>query len=129
MGSFWKRWFPDAPQEPTAEEKAASESFLQILKYGEDIGGMWKDICKRQNALYKEKCLIKEQCEKSIIRHQGIVLKGYSHLKHDWNDIYIREYVECEKSPIGCCVTMIEYGSDNPDRDEKQKCFYCNKEH
>jgi len=129
---IFKRWMPGAEEklpEPTAQEKAEAESFKQILKYGEDIGGMWKDITARQDLVYKEKQIIKGTCEKAIIRQQGIKLKKYTHHRHDWNDIYIREYRDCGKSPLGCCVTMIEYGSDNPEKDYKQKCFYCSEKY
>jgi len=126
--SLFKRWRKDEPM-PTAEEKAAAESFKQILKYGDDIGGMYKDVIARLDAIYKEKRQIRDVCEKAIIKQQKIKFKKSSIINHNWNGIYVREYRDCKKSPIGCCVTMIEYGSDNPDKDKKQPCFYCTKEY
>ncbi|MCK5615414.1 hypothetical protein KAR91_76835 [Candidatus Pacearchaeota archaeon] len=125
--SLFKRWIKDEPA-PTAAEKAGAESFKQILKYGEDIGGMFKDVTARLDALFKEKREIREICEKAIIKQQKLKFK--TNLRsYNWNGIYIREYRDCKKSPIGCCVTMIEYGSNNPEKDKPQPCFYCKKEY
>lgn len=124
------KWFQKKKEvlpEPTEEEKVAAEAFKQILKYGEDIGGMWRDVTRRQDEIYKEKYKIKEICEAAIIKQQGIKLKK-GVMRHDWNSIYIREYKDCSESPLGCCVTMMEYGKDNPERDLPQHCFYCSKE-
>lgn len=123
----WFRREPELP-EPTQEEKIAAESFRQILKYGEDIGSMWKDVTHRQHEIYREKSRIKEVCEAAIIKQQNIKLKK-GVMRQNWNSLYIREYRDCSQSPLGCCVTMMEYGKDNPDKDKSQHCFYCNKAH
>ena len=124
-----KYFWPDSPQEPTAEEKAGAESFKNILKYGIDIGGMYKEVNARQSAIYREKREIEEICEKAIMKQQGIVLKKTRHGVHNWNSIHIRSYRDCEQSPLGVCVTMNEFGSDNPNKEDPNPCFYCKKDH
>lgn len=127
--SLIKRWFQDEPA-PTAEEKAAAESFKQILKYGTDIGGHYKDVSDRLDIIHKEKRMAKETAEKAIIKQRGIKIKplrGGGRNYCNWNCIYIRDYSDCGESPLGVCVTMMEYGSDNPEKDEPQNCFYCEK--
>lgn len=127
MMTIFKRWAQNEPA-PTAEELAGAESFKQILKYGEDIGGLYKDICARQDAIYKEKREIKKVAEKAIVKQRGLKFKR-AVMDGNWNDIYIRDYAgDCNTSPLGVCVTMIEYGSNNPNDDDKQYCFYCNRE-
>lgn len=122
-----KYFWPESPPKPTEEEKAGAEAFKQILKYGEDIGGMYKDVTKRLDAIYKEKREIKEVCEKAITKQQGLKFKKGSLRRSNWNSIYIREYSDCNKSPLGVCVTLLEFGGDNPNKDDTQYCFYCNK--
>ena len=126
MMNLFKRWLDNEPPVPTAEEKKKAETFKQILKYGEDIGGMYKDVSIRLDAIFKEKRQIQAICEKSIIKQQRLKFKE-STLSNNWNSIYIREYSDCKKSPIGTCVTMLEFGDNNPNINDTQHCFYCNK--
>jgi len=126
--SLFKYFSKNGP-EPTDKEKEESESFKQILKYGNDIGGRYKDIAARYDAIEKEKRKIVKECEKAIVKQRKIKLKKIRGPRYNWNTIYLREYTDCGRSPLGICVTMLEYGSSNPFTDDPQNCFYCNKEY
>lgn len=116
-------------KEPTAREKTEAESFKQILKYGKDIGGMYKDVSARLDAIFKEKRKIEEMCKEAIIKQRKIKFKNLGIWNNNWNTLFLREYNNCKKSPLGICVTILEYGSNNPAKDDLQYCFYCNKEY
>ena len=123
------KWFSKEEElpEPTEQEKREAAAFKNILKYGEDIGGMWHDACEKSSEAYREKSRVKEIVEEKIRQQQGIKLKDHWG-RHDWNSIYIREHQRCKESPIGCCVTLMEYGRDNPKKDDPMLCFYCGKD-
>lgn len=124
---LFKRWFtePSLP-EPTEQEKIKAKAFKHILKYGSDIGGAYKDASKQVSDACALKSIAQKAAEAAIIKQRGIKLK--SDLRSgDWNGIYIRSHSDCRKSPVGECVTMHEYGSNNPNRDDAQACFYCDK--
>jgi len=123
------KYFSKNDPAPTAKEMAEAESFKQILKYGNDIGGLYKDVAKRYDTIQKEKREIIKACEKAIIKQRKIKLKKIRGPKFNWNTLYLREYTDCGKSPLGICVTMLEYGSSNPYKDDPQHCFYCHKEY
>ena len=109
---------------PTPEQKARAEGFKNTLKYGSDIGSMYKDVHKRLGELSREAAEVNKICEKAIMKQQNIVLKDTT---GNWNSIFIRSWTECEPSPLGVCVTMNEFGFSNPDKNNPQNCFYCNK--
>ena len=123
--NLYKRFFGEqALPEPTEEEKIKAEAFKQILKYGTDIGGAYKEACRMVSDACAIKNIAQEAAEKAIIKQRGIKFKNDVRAGN-WNGIYIRSYSDCRKSPVGHCVTMHEYGSGNPKRDDPQTCFYC----
>lgn len=110
----------------TTKEKA--EVFKQILKYGDDIGKLYRDSQEKSRKVYKERQIVEDRIKDIIAKELKIKLKSQM-LMGDWNMIFINDYKECNKSPIERCVTLLEYGSKNPLKWTPAKCFYCNKEY
>lgn len=110
---------------PNAEEKAKAEAFKQALKYGSDIGGAYQDAKEKHHQSWKKLEEAKKAAENAMIKQLGLTFKNHW---NNANSIYIRDYSNrCTKSPVRYCVTILEFGHDNPSRDDPQNCFYCNK--
>ncbi len=110
---------------PSEKEKAEARAFKNALKYGTDFGKTYIDAKKRYDEAWEAKGVAKKAAEKAIAKYRGIKFKK---TWGNWSSIYVREHHNCKKSPLGVCVTMHEYGSKNPNKDDPQNCFYCNKE-
>ena len=109
------------------KEKRKIEEFKQILIYGEDIHKLYTDIQEKSKKIFKEIKLAEDRIKDIICIQQKIKLK--TDTPGDWNSIYFRDYEDCNKSPIGVCVTMLEFGSANPLGNAPVNCFYCDKEY
>ncbi len=109
------------------KRKAEAETFKQILIYGDDIRKLYTDIQEKSKKIFKEIKLAEDRIKDIICIQQKIKLK--TDTLGDWNTIYFRDYENCNKSPIGVCVTMLEYGSANLSENDPTNCFYCDKEY
>jgi len=111
---------------PTAKERAEAKAFKNTLKYGHDIGGVYEQAVHKYDIAWKQLNQAKEIAIAAIIKQRKIkTIDKWGW----WSEVKIRRDYECDNSPVGFCVTMYEFGSDNPKRNEKVNCFYCNEEY
>lgn len=111
---------------PTAEEKAEAKAFKNTLKFGHDIGSVYEQAVHKHDIAWEQLKQANKTAIAAIIKQRKI--KTINKIGY-WSEVKIRRHYECDNSPVGFCVTMYEFGTDNPKRNKKVNCFYCNKEY
>lgn len=111
---------------PNAKEKAEAKAFKNTLKFGHDIGGPYEQAVREYDIASEELRRANKDAIAAITKERKI--KTVDRIGY-WSEVRIRRYHDCDASPVGFCVTMYEFGTDNPKRSKKVNCFYCNMEY
>lgn len=112
--SIFKKFIP----EPS---KADTESFKMRLKYGDDPRLLYKKAIEHR-AIHAE---LTQQTTEILLKYYNV---QESNEMYNWSRLDIHQFRVCDHTPVGHCVSMFEYGQNNPERGEPALCFGCGKQ-